>query len=75
MTERHDGRIFSTDGSTVDDLVAAALTGRMIRTAESCRWEDRRPAHRPRRVVGYVVWQGGVISTEVKTNVPGCRPR
>jgi nicotinamide-nucleotide amidase len=72
MTERHDGQIFSTDGSTVDDLVAAALTGRMIGTAESCtggkiaaRLTDRAGSSE------YVA--GGVVSysNEVKTNVLG----
>ncbi|MFJ6096436.1 competence/damage-inducible protein A [Williamsia muralis] len=36
ITARHGDRIFSTDGSTIDDLVAAALAGRRIATAESC---------------------------------------
>lgn len=36
LRERHGGEIFSEDGSTVDDQVAALLAGRRIATAESC---------------------------------------
>jgi nicotinamide-nucleotide amidase len=36
LRERHGGEIFSEDGSTVDDQVAALLAGRWIATAESC---------------------------------------
>lgn len=36
MRERHADQLFSEDGSTVDDLVARALAGRRIATAESC---------------------------------------
>ncbi|OCB28514.1 competence/damage-inducible protein A [Mycobacterium malmoense] len=36
MRERHSAQLFSEDGSTVDDLVARALAGRRIATAESC---------------------------------------
>ncbi len=34
--ERHADTLFSTDGSSVDDQVAALLAGRRIATAESC---------------------------------------
>ncbi|MGV8873092.1 MAG: competence/damage-inducible protein A [Rhodococcus sp. (in: high G+C Gram-positive bacteria)] len=37
LVEKHHGRqIFSTDGSTIDDIVATRLSGRRIATAESC---------------------------------------
>lgn len=36
LDERHGTQIFSTDGTTVDDQVAALLSGRRIATAESC---------------------------------------
>lgn len=34
--DRHGAAVFSEDGSTVDEQVAALLTGRRIATAESC---------------------------------------
>ena len=36
LVEHHGRQIFSTDGSTIDDLLVAALDGRPIATAESC---------------------------------------
>jgi nicotinamide-nucleotide amidase len=36
LRERHGGEIFSEDGSSVDEQVAALLAGRRIATAESC---------------------------------------
>ncbi|MGB3335154.1 MAG: competence/damage-inducible protein A [Mycobacterium sp.] len=36
LRERHSRAIFSEDGSQIDDLVAALLSGRQIATAESC---------------------------------------
>ena len=36
LVEHHGRQIFSTDGSTIDDLLVAALDGRLIATAESC---------------------------------------
>jgi nicotinamide-nucleotide amidase len=36
LQDRHGSAIFSTDGSLVDDQVAALLAGRTIATAESC---------------------------------------
>ncbi|GAA1481378.1 hypothetical protein GCM10009624_18180 [Gordonia sinesedis] len=36
LVDHHADQIFSTDGSTIDDQVAAALAGRRIATAESC---------------------------------------
>ncbi len=36
VAERHADTLFSTDGSTIDELVAHALAGHWIATAESC---------------------------------------
>lgn len=36
LRERHGDAVFSTDGSQIDDQVAALLAGRQIATAESC---------------------------------------
>ncbi|CCQ17471.1 CinA-like protein [Rhodococcus sp. AW25M09] len=36
IDEHHGSQVFSTDGSTIDDIVANRLTGRRIATAESC---------------------------------------
>ncbi len=36
VTEDYDAKIFSTDGSTIDDIVAKRLAGHRIATAESC---------------------------------------
>ncbi|WP_099042539.1 competence/damage-inducible protein A [Mycobacterium neglectum] len=36
LRERHGGEIFSEDGVTVDEQIAALLAGRQIATAESC---------------------------------------
>jgi nicotinamide-nucleotide amidase len=36
VAERHPDTLFSTDGSTIDEIVARALEGRTIAVAESC---------------------------------------
>ncbi|GAB20237.1 CinA-like protein [Gordonia effusa NBRC 100432] len=36
LTKHHAAQIFSIDGSTIDDQLAAALSGRSVATAESC---------------------------------------
>ncbi|MCV7420218.1 competence/damage-inducible protein A [Mycobacterium yunnanensis] len=36
LSDRHGDQLFSVDGATVDDQVAALLAGRTIATAESC---------------------------------------
>ena len=72
LTDRHRAQIFSTDGSTVDDLLAAALTGRMIGTAESCTG-GKVAARLTDRAGSSAYTAGGVVSysNEVKTNVLG----
>jgi nicotinamide-nucleotide amidase len=75
VAEHHGRQIFSTDGSTIDDIVAAQLAGRRIATAESCtggmiaaRLTDRAGSS------AYVI--GGVVSysNEVKSGVLGVPP-
>ena len=70
VAEHHGAQIFSTDGSTIDDLIADRLTGRKIATAESCtggkiaaRLTDR--AGSSAYVVGAVV----AYANEVKTGL------
>ncbi|MEE3852066.1 competence/damage-inducible protein A [Gordonia sp. LSe1-13] len=36
IANRHQRHIFSTDGSTIDDQLVSALSGRTVATAESC---------------------------------------
>jgi len=76
VAERHADRLFSTDGSTIDDLVARALArGHWIATAESCtggllaaRLTDRPGSS------GYV--KGGLVvyGNEAKTQLAGVDP-
>jgi nicotinamide-nucleotide amidase len=75
LRERHGRDIFSEDGSSVDDQVAALLTGRRIATAESCtagllaaRLTDRAGSSE------YVV--GGVVAyaNDAKTDLLGVDP-
>lgn len=70
VVEEYDSKIFSTDGSTIDDIVADRLAGHSIATAESCtggmiaaRLTDRAGSS------AYVI--GGVVSyaNEAKTGV------
>lgn len=75
LYRRHGAAIFSEDGSTVDDQVAALLDGRRIATAESCtagllaaRLTDRPGAS------AYV--HGGVVAyaNEAKADLLGVAP-
>lgn len=75
VAERHADMLFSTDGSTIDDLVARALAGHRIATAESCtggllaaRLTDRPGSS------AYV--RGGLVvySDEAKTALAGVDP-
>lgn len=75
VAESHGKQIFSTDGSTIDDIVAHRLSGRRIATAESCtggmiaaRLTDRAGSS------AYVI--GGVVSysNEVKSGILGVPP-
>lgn len=75
LRRRHGAAIFSEDGATVDDQIAALLTGRTIATAESCtagllvaRLTDRPGSS------AYV--NGGVVAyaNEAKTGLLGVDP-
>ncbi len=75
VRERHGATMFSEDGSTVDDQVAALLAGRRVATAESCtagllaaRLTDRPGSS------AYVA--GGVVAyaNEAKTELLGVPP-
>lgn len=75
LLAHHGSQIFSVDGATIDDLIAAALQGRTIATAESCtggliaaRLTDRPGSS------DYVA--GGVVSysNEAKTALLGVPP-
>jgi len=72
VAQRHADTIFSTDGSTVDDQVAALLTDRTIAVAESCSGGlmAARLTERPGSS-GYV--RGGLVvySDEAKTELAG----
>jgi nicotinamide-nucleotide amidase len=75
VAERHADTIFSTDGTTIDDQVAALLEGHTVATAESCtgglvagRLTDR--AGSSAYVLGGLV----VYSNEAKTELAGVPP-
>lgn len=70
MAGRHGAQIFSDDGATIDDLVAASLDGHSVATAESCtgglvaaRLTDR--AGSSAYVMGGVVSYSNAAKTEL----------
>jgi nicotinamide-nucleotide amidase len=72
IARRHGDLLFSTDGSTVDERVAALLDGRTVATAESCtggllaaRLTDRPGSS------AYVLGGLVVYSNEAKTRLAG----
>jgi competence/damage-inducible protein CinA-like protein len=75
VAERHADTIFSTDGSTIDEQVAALLEGHTVATAESCTGglAAARLTDRPGSSA-YVL--GGVVvySNEAKTSLAGVDP-
>ena len=75
LAERHGPLLFSPDGSTVDEQVAALLTGETIAVAESCtagllaaRLTDRSGSS------AYFLGGGVVYSNEAKTKLAGVDP-
>jgi nicotinamide-nucleotide amidase len=75
MAERHGDKLFSRDGSTIDDQVAALLAGQTIGLAESCtggllaaRLTDRPGAS------AYVIGGAVVYSNEAKIDLVGVDP-
>jgi nicotinamide-nucleotide amidase len=75
LRERHGEVVFSTDGSLVDEQVAALLAGRQIATAESCT--AGLVAARLTDLAGSSAYvQGGVVSysNEAKSELLGVDP-
>ncbi|CAJ1582741.1 competence/damage-inducible protein A [[Mycobacterium] wendilense] len=75
LSEHHRRELYSTDGATVDDQVAALLAGRRVATAESCtaglvaaRLTDRPGSS------AYVTGGAVVYSNEAKSAVLGVDP-
>ncbi|CAN5784498.1 competence/damage-inducible protein A [soil metagenome] len=75
LQDRHGRDVFSTDGSFVDDQVAALLSGRRIATAESCtagllaaRLTDRPGSS------AYVTGGAVVYSNDAKAEILGVDP-
>jgi nicotinamide-nucleotide amidase len=75
LRERHPGDVFSTDGSYVDDQVAAQLAGRRIATAESCTAGllSARLTERPGSSA-YVAGGAVVYADDAKTELLGVDP-
>ncbi|MBD0282008.1 MAG: competence/damage-inducible protein A [Thermoleophilaceae bacterium] len=74
--DRHPRELYSTDGTRIDDLVAEALAGRRVATAESCtagllaaRLTERAGASE------YVAGGAVVYSNRSKTQLLGVDPR
>jgi nicotinamide-nucleotide amidase len=72
LRDRHGDEVFSTDGSFVDDQVAALLSGRRIATAESCTagLVAARLTERPGSS-DYVTGGAVVYANDAKTDVLG----
>ena len=75
LRDRHGREIFSEDGASVDDQVAALLAGRRIATAESCS-AGLLAARLTERPGSSAYVAGGVVAyaTEAKTELLGVDP-
>lgn len=75
LREKHGQRVFSEDGSNVDDHVAQLLTGRRIATAESCT-AGLLAARLTERAGSSAYVAGGVVAyaNEAKTGLLGVDP-
>jgi nicotinamide-nucleotide amidase len=75
IAERHDSSLFSTDGTTIDDQVAALLKGRWAAVAESCTG-GLLAARLTERPGSSDYFAGGVVSysNEAKASVLGIDP-
>ncbi|MEA2403020.1 MAG: nicotinamide-nucleotide amidase, partial [Thermoleophilaceae bacterium] len=75
IAERHDSSLFSTDGTTIDDQVAALLKGRWAAVAESCTG-GLLAARLTERPGSSDYLAGGVVSysNEAKASVLGIDP-
>jgi nicotinamide-nucleotide amidase len=75
IAERHERSLFSVDGSTIDQQVAALLTGRWAAVAESCTG-GLMAARLTERPGSSAYFSGGVVSysNEAKTALLGVDP-
>jgi nicotinamide-nucleotide amidase len=75
IAERHARTLFSTDGSTVDDQVAALLAGRSLGVAESCTG-GLMAARMTEQAGSSAYFAGGVVaySNEAKAQLLGVDP-
>jgi len=75
VRERHGDTLFSDDGSTIDEQVAALLTGRTIAVAESCTG-GLMAARLTERPGSSAYFKGGVVvySNEAKISLAGVDP-
>jgi nicotinamide-nucleotide amidase len=76
IAQRHGDTLFSTDGSSIDEQVAALLAGRTIATAESCTGGlmAARLTERPGSS-DYVTGGAIVYANEAKAELLGVDPR
>jgi nicotinamide-nucleotide amidase len=75
IRRRHESTLFSTDGSTIDDQVAALLQGRRLAVGESCT-AGLLAARFTERPGASEYFAGGVVtySNESKTELLGVEP-
>jgi nicotinamide-nucleotide amidase len=75
VRERHHDTLFSEDGSTVDEQVAALLAGRTVATAESCTG-GLMAARLTDRAGSSEYFAGGIVaySNEAKSTLVGVDP-
>jgi nicotinamide-nucleotide amidase len=75
IAQRHDGLLFSRDGTTIDEQVASLLAGRTIALAESCTG-GLLSARLTERAGSSAYVAGGVVSysNEAKTDLLGVDP-
>jgi nicotinamide-nucleotide amidase len=75
LTQRYGERLFSPDGTTVDEQIAKLLAGRMVAVAESCTG-GLLAARLTERAGSSEYFAGGLVvySNEAKANLAGVDP-